>query len=248
MTLASPVLFLALVLAGDFRRTDEHGTTWVRPDHLEPDPAIPMRWSGGYRDLVAEALLDEPDRVGCEVLVFEPFDSEWSICLARDASWQVPRVIAREIDAELRSAPGVVGLQWSLDSTADEIARVHEVRTALARTTRRWEVRLDEPTAELLGRVWTALLAEVRYPGYRSSTEDMCDGVVYHVSHDVPDVGDRTGRTKSPEPGMVLHEFVMLVEDLRELAKAPPVQRPARLGAIERRARDVLDRLTDARR
>jgi len=92
---------------------------------------------------------------------------------------------------------------------------------------------ISESTADLLERVWDAILLRVRYPEPKVHG---LDGTWYYVSH-----SGRSGRVWSPYPSTPAEAFIRFAEvDLRDYARAGD---PWRQCKIAESARDMLARL-----
>jgi hypothetical protein len=246
MMLASSVFLLALALAADHRWTTPEGFEQVLPDYLVPDDCPYGGFNPLYEEAIANALLGEHGRRTCGILLASVNEPAWAVYLVADAASDGSRVIVKQLDEDASLDAAYLCGPIEQVARADALPQVLEVRTRLATTALRWEARIGPATAERVGRVWTELLASVRHPSYAPSVG--CGSPSYHLSHSSEELGDRRGRAIDPQPGMVLHELLLLVQELREVAVSGPSCRPAKVLAVERRASAILDRLAAERR
>lgn len=105
---------------------------------------------------------------------------------------------------------------------------------------RREVMRLQEETADLLRRVWTAMLNRARYP---DRSWFGLDGIRYWFGHFIAGKGVRSGTIWSPDAGTKLHALIKLAEQMRRLVLAPAAQRKAIEKSLQDAARSLLDRI-----
>jgi hypothetical protein len=205
--------------------------------HLVPErEQSDSQYDAMVRRVLERSFLPE---VSIRMLCLPSFETEWATGLrttekgtlafferAKDSVWSV-----RHYELE-RS--GKIG---AFDSTGRELSMAERYPKGGPRleaiATEYLEVLIDRETADLLRKVWSAALADLRIPDPGDSDRGL-DGVSYHFSNG-PNVA--TGRTWSPEKGSVMAALVGVAKRLAALARTDGNGRDAVLAALRTEAR-----------
>jgi hypothetical protein len=237
-----------LVLAFAAALTDSAITGDISND-LQPEDGLfsgfaPDPYYLELRDL----LLGEHQYRLCQVFVVPSFSPEWAVYIFREGvNKGKPQVMYKsmkkslwyEMNDSIEKRLNNGTIDWSASSQ----------KLALAQLTKHFNrayAPISESTTALLGQVWSEMLARVCYPKPENDIFGF-DGVTYHISHWIQDLGFRSGTTWSPEKGSNVGALVEIAENMQRYVLADSKERPLIETAIVNKARELLVKLKQKR-
>jgi hypothetical protein len=176
----------------------------------------------------------------CQLVTVPSFDRESAVYISVDEG--VASVISRTLNEQLW---GLMMIQIQIQSGGPKPGKPVDTgpeaqAAALAKIHASADVDragLDWATVELLARACEGVLRRTRYQGPSGGV----DGVEYHAGHATRGLS-LAGRTHSPKPGTIAHDYVILGETLKAFARSTPPQRDAIRAELVAKAERLIDR------